>query len=172
MQTPRETSPFALIQEELRDRPWRLLVACVMLNQTSIKQVRPVIWKVFERWPTDVELAQADPEELAECIKTLGFQNRRARSLIRMSSEYVNGFDWDDVTELHGIGEYAADSWRIFVLEDCPGSEGEVDDEKLKKYVGWAVGRVSSVRGEHDQQGVRQDVPDGVSSPETPVPSS
>lgn len=32
-------SPFGLIEEELYSDPWRLLIACILLNKTSITQV-------------------------------------------------------------------------------------------------------------------------------------
>ncbi len=32
-------SPYSLIEEELFGNPWRLLVACILLNKTSIVQV-------------------------------------------------------------------------------------------------------------------------------------
>ena len=32
-------SPFGLIEEELYGDPWRLLIACILLNKTSITQV-------------------------------------------------------------------------------------------------------------------------------------
>ena len=32
-------SPYGLIEEQLYDNPWKLLVACILLNKTSIAQV-------------------------------------------------------------------------------------------------------------------------------------
>ena len=52
---------------------------------------------------------------------SLGFQNRRARALIRFSSEYE---EWDGagrpgdaegLRDLYAVGDYAVDSWAIFV---------------------------------------------------------
>ena len=34
-------SPYGLIEEQLFGDPWRLLVACILLNQTAAKGVRP-----------------------------------------------------------------------------------------------------------------------------------
>jgi hypothetical protein len=31
-------SPYGLIEEQLYDNPWKLLVACILLNKTSISQ--------------------------------------------------------------------------------------------------------------------------------------
>jgi methyl-CpG-binding domain protein 4 len=136
MDTPRDASPYGLIQEELRDQPWRLLVACIMLNLTNIKQVRPIIWEFFRRYSTPEAAASADETELAELIRPLGLYNRRAKSIIRLSSAITR--PWRDVDDLPGVGKYAADSFRIFV-------EGKMDvdptDAKLRKYVEWARNR-------------------------------
>ena len=111
-----------------------MLIACMMLNLTSIKQVRPVITEFFARFPDAEAASQADPEELAVLLKPLGLYNRRAKLIIRFSNAY-NG-DWSDVTDLPGVGKYAADSYRMFV-------EGSLDveptDSKLKRYKEWAL---------------------------------
>ena len=58
-------------------------------------------------------MSQAEPVELAELLRPLGFYNRRARSLIRFSTEWI-AKPWQHPRELYGIGQYAADSWDIF----------------------------------------------------------
>src|SRR5689334_5676449 len=107
MDTPLIPSPFGLIQEELRGQPWRLLVACVMLNLTNIKQVRPIIAGFFERWPTPEAAGNADARDIAEHIRTLGLYNRRAQSIVKLSRAF--GGRWSNVDDLPGVGKYAAD---------------------------------------------------------------
>ena len=34
-------SPFGLIEEQLFGNPWKLLVACILLNKTNVIQVSP-----------------------------------------------------------------------------------------------------------------------------------
>ena len=53
-------SPYGLIQEQLYDNPWKMLIACLFLNRTTAKQVLPVIWKFFERWPDPETTMNAD----------------------------------------------------------------------------------------------------------------
>lgn len=137
MHTPQET--YGLIQEELRPDGWRLLVACMMLNQTSIKQVRGVIWDFFKQYPGPKACAQAKVEDVAETVRMLGLYNRRARALIRMSQDFLKD-GWDDVQDFYGVGKYASDSYRIFILNELPASEDAVDDKELKAYVRWAHG--------------------------------
>jgi methyl-CpG-binding domain protein 4 len=140
MQTPKQFSPYVLIQEELREHPWRLLVACMMLNQTSIVQVRQVIWKFFEKYPGPGAAVTANPAEMADLVKPLGLYNRRTKALMRMSQDFIDKAVDVDVSEFYGIGKYAADSYRIFVLGELPASVDAVDDKELKKYVEWAHG--------------------------------
>jgi methyl-CpG-binding domain protein 4 len=132
MDTPKIKSPFGLIQEELRDQPWRLLVACVMLNLTSIRQVRPVIKLFFQKYPDAEACSMADLGELADMLKPLGLYNRRAATLVKLSIAFLKS--WKDITDLPGVGKYAADSWKMFV-------EGRLDvepsDSKLQKYLDW-----------------------------------
>jgi len=138
--TPLDVSPYCLIQEELRGNPWRLLVACMMLNQTSIKQVRPIIWDFFVRWPTASAAASADVDEMADFIRTLGLQNRRAALIVKMSAALCSWDGSGDVRSLPGVGRYASDSYRMFVSGDLVE---DVADKELRRYVEWATdGRV------------------------------
>lgn len=141
-ETPRERSPYGLIQEDLRDEPWRLLVAVMMLNQTSAKQARPVWERFFETFPAPEQLYQVSPDRslpmLESMLRSLGFQKRRSERIWLMTEQFL--FDWDgkDPLELYGIGKYGADSYNIFVEGRLPVSEADVDDKELKHYVRWA----------------------------------
>jgi methyl-CpG-binding domain protein 4 len=126
-------SPYELLQEIYFDDPWKSQVCCILLNCTRRVQVDKIRDELFSRYSTPARLADADPAELAELLRPLGFYNRRARSLIRFSTEWIN-LDWKHPRELYGIGQYAADSWDIFYngrLDINP------DDGVLVKYVIW-----------------------------------
>lgn len=133
MNTPKQRSPYGLIQEDLRNQPWKLLIACMMLNLTNIKQVKQVIYNFFERWPTPDSISESDAKDIAGLIKPLGLYNRRTKSIIKFSKAFKD--EWKSVYDLPGVGKYAADSYRIFI-------EGKIDvepsDSKLKAYVEWA----------------------------------
>lgn len=138
MTSPMPRSPYSFLQEELRDDPWKMLVACIMLNLTSFKQVRPVIWSFFEKYPNADILSAVDVDELAEFLTPLGMQHRRARTLIRFSQEW-SSTEWSEPRELHGIGQYGQDSWDIFIRGDLAVHPR---DKKLKMYIEWAQNRV------------------------------
>lgn len=122
-----------LLQEELSHDPWKMLVACFLLNKTTSVQVRSVIWDVFKRYPDPSSMSLADPVELASMIRPCGLYSTRAKRIIRMSSECVSDPDWKNHPErLHGVGRYASDSWKIFQLGVTDIS---VTDKVLQKYL-------------------------------------
>ena len=61
-----------------------------MLNQTSNKNVRQVIYNFFDRWPTPNSVLEANEDDIREAIRPLGFYNVRTNRIIRFSSEYIN----------------------------------------------------------------------------------
>ncbi|GAV82933.1 HhH-GPD domain-containing protein [Cephalotus follicularis] len=106
-------SPFGLLQEDHSHDPWRVLVICMLLNRTSGTQARRVISELFTMCPdakTAIEVATGDIEKI---IQTLGLQKKRAAMIQRFSQEYLYE-SWTYVTQLHGIGKYAADAYAIF----------------------------------------------------------
>ena len=128
-------SPYGLIQETLWPDGWMIIVACSMLNCTSRKQVERVLPTFASRWPTPNSLLLAQTNDIIDVIKSLGFCNRRAKSLVAMSRAYVTN-EWKDVRELPGVGEYAARSYEMFVLGNL-GHEPP-KDHALTKYFVWA----------------------------------
>ena len=112
-------SPYGLIQETLWPDGWKILVACIMLNCTTRRAAEKVIPKVFRKYPTAEELAEADPEELSKIIAELGFKNKRTRILIEFSKNYCVS-NWQHPKDLPGIGDYAGAAWDIFMKGEIP----------------------------------------------------
>ncbi|XP_030280115.1 methyl-CpG-binding domain protein 4 [Sparus aurata] len=127
-------SPFNLVQETLFHDPWKLLVATIFLNKTSGKMAIPVLWQFFERYPSAEVTREADWRPMSELMKPLGLYELRAKTLIRLSDEYLTK-QWRYPIELHGIGKYGNDSYRIF----CVGEWRQVtpEDHMLNKYHAW-----------------------------------
>lgn len=80
-------SPFGLIEELLTDDPWKLLVGCIMLNQTTRSQMDPVLHVFLEKFPTAAVAAAASVEEITQVVAPLGLQERRPVAIIRFSRE-------------------------------------------------------------------------------------
>lgn len=127
-------SPHGLIQEDLFPDEWKCLVACLMLNCTSRKQVEKIIPEFFQRWSDPSSFLAANVDEVSDLISPLGFRNRRTQRLFEMTKAYVDK-SWSHVSELPGIGEYASRMWEIF-FENNIGNEPPKDGA-LVLYWSW-----------------------------------
>ncbi|XP_050413979.1 uncharacterized protein LOC126828330 isoform X2 [Patella vulgata] len=127
-------SPHNLIQESLFHDSWKLLVATIFLNRTTGKAAIPLLWKFFNRWPTAATARDADPEKIAKLMHPLGLQDKRAETIIKFSDEYLSK-DWLYPQELHGIGKYGNDSYRIFCVNEW--KQVKPNDHKLNEYHEW-----------------------------------
>lgn len=127
-------SPFKLIQETLFHDPWKLLVATIFLNKTTGRKAIPVLWDFLERYPS-AEIAQAaDWKEVAALLKPLGLNELRAKAIIKFSDQFLTK-QWRYPIELHGIGKYGNDSYRIFCVKEW--KKVQPQDHKLNKYWQW-----------------------------------
>ncbi|XP_071612501.1 methyl-CpG-binding domain protein 4 [Heliangelus exortis] len=127
-------SPFNLIQETLFHDPWKLLIATIFLNKTSGKMAIPVLWEFLKRYPSPEVTRAADWKEMSELLRPLGLYELRAKTIIKFSDEYLNK-QWKYPMELHGIGKYGNDSYRIFCVNEW--QEVQPQDHKLNVYHTW-----------------------------------
>jgi methyl-CpG-binding domain protein 4 len=127
-------SPHSLIQESLWPDEWKILVSCLLLNQTTRKQLDKVIDTFFKLWPDPQSLIEASLEDISEVIKPLGFWRRRPKTLKKFTEQYLLG-GWKQPIELYGCGKYANDAWLIFVQGDWRSVSPQ--DHALNKYHDW-----------------------------------
>ena len=142
-------SPYNTRQEQYRDDPWKMLMVCFMLNQTSHKQVDQIRDEFFSRYPNAQAFLDAPESEVVELIKPLGFYNRRAKAWRQFCQQWIElGTDEPDLAqliELRGVGKYALDSWKVFQLHQY---DTDVEDHVLNWYVEWARAEVERLARE------------------------
>lgn len=129
-------SPYGLIQEELYEDPWKILVACVFCNLTRRFTAEPIMREFFDLYPTPNDAMNANSSRLEEMLKPIGLSARRAKTLIRMSKEYLEK-DWKEPIELYGIGKYGNDAWKIFCTPDWKNAQPK--DHALNWYHDWLI---------------------------------
>lgn len=127
-------SPFNLAQETLFHDPWKLLIATIFLNRTSGKMAIPVLWEFLEKYPSAEVARTADWRDVSELLKPIGLYELRAKTIIKFSDEYLTK-QWRYPIELHGIGKYGNDSYRIFCINEW--KQVHPEDHKLNKYHDW-----------------------------------
>ncbi|BFZ08170.1 hypothetical protein BsWGS_11209 [Bradybaena similaris] len=135
-------SPFCLVQESLFHDPWKLLVAAIFLNKTTGRQAIPTLWKFLNHYPTPEQARDADEETVANILFPIGLNYSRAKTIIRFSDEYLSK-KWTYPIELHGIGKYGNDSYRIFCVNEW--KQVEPTDHKLNDYHQWLLANESKL---------------------------
>ncbi len=72
--------------------PWELLVATILSAQCTDKRVNMVTPGLFAKYPTPADFAAARPEVLAEDIRSTGFFNNKAKSIVGAARRVVDAF--------------------------------------------------------------------------------
>jgi methyl-CpG-binding domain protein 4 len=122
-----------VFQENLKTEPFWMVVGCILVNK--VRWNPGVYTEVRRRWPTASLLANASQEELERVVSRLGLGKVRARNLRSFSKAWCmkRPKTAGEIMTMPGCGNYAADSWAIFV-------EGRKDvrplDRALQKYLG------------------------------------
>ena len=62
--------------------PWELLVATILSAQCTDKRVNEVTPGLFAKYPTPRDFAAVRPEVLAQDIRSTGFFNNKAKSIV------------------------------------------------------------------------------------------
>jgi endonuclease III len=76
----------------LHRNPWELLVATILSAQCTDKRVNEVTPGLFAKYPTPRDFAAARPEVLAQDIRSTGFFNNKAKSIVGAARKVVNEF--------------------------------------------------------------------------------
>jgi endonuclease-3 len=71
---------------------WELLVATILSAQCTDKRVNMVTPGLFHKYPTVQDFAHASQEELAQDIRSTGFFNNKAKSLIGAARKVLSDF--------------------------------------------------------------------------------
>lgn len=94
--------------------PYELLVATILSAQSTDRMINSVTPQLFARYPDAAMLAGADEVELQELIRSTGFFNAKARSLLGMARAVVERHDGEipdrmaDLVSLPGVGRKTA----------------------------------------------------------------
>ena len=71
---------------------WQLLVATILSAQCTDKRVNMVTPGLFQKYPTVHDFAAVSPEELGQEIKSTGFFNNKAKSIIGAAKRVIAEF--------------------------------------------------------------------------------
>jgi endonuclease-3 len=132
--------PDAVCELDHRDA-WELLVATILSAQTTDARVNLVTPELFRRYPMPADLAEADPGEVAELIRSTGFYQNKTRSILGMADAVVERFGGEvpsrleDLVTLPGVGRKTANVVRS-VAFDLPGLPVDTHVGRLSRRLG------------------------------------
>ena len=72
--------------------PWELLVATILSAQCTDKRVNLVTPALFKKYPTPQDFAAVKPEVLADDIRSTGFFNNKAKSVVGAAKVVLGEF--------------------------------------------------------------------------------
>jgi endonuclease-3 len=108
-----ETMPVAETELEY-ENPFHLIVAVILSAQCTDKRVNLITPELLKRFPTPEKMAEAEPVEVFEYIKSCSYPNNKAKHLVGMARKLLELFDGqvpDDVMDLQklpGVGRKTA----------------------------------------------------------------
>ena len=120
-----------MVQQQVKSE-WQHMVGVMCLNLTYRKQVKKLLPKFFKRYPNASTFLRGRYNAQEKMLRPLGMSTVRAKRMRQMSLDFLS-WNHKDATDLHGIGKYGSDSYKIFYKNEIPD---DVQDKELKKYIG------------------------------------
>jgi endonuclease III len=138
-----ETYPDAVCELD-HTNAFELLAATILSAQTTDVRVNMVTPVLFGKYPTAADLAEANPAEVEEIIRSTGFYQNKTKSLLGMAQALIERFDGEvpneleDLVTLPGVGRKTGNVVRS-VAFDLPGLPVDTHVLRLSKRLGLSV---------------------------------
>lgn len=108
-----ENMPVAETELEYQN-PFHLIVAVILSAQCTDKRVNQITPELLKQYPTPQKMAEAEPSEIFEYIKSCSYPNNKSKHLVGMARKLLELFDGqvpedvDDLQKLPGVGRKTA----------------------------------------------------------------
>ena len=108
-----ENMPIAETELEYTN-PYELLVAVILSAQCTDKRVNQITPDLLQRFPTPEKLAEVEPGEVFEYIRSCSYPNNKAKHLVGMAKMLVEKFNSEipdtveELVKLPGVGRKTA----------------------------------------------------------------
>ncbi|MCH5199350.1 MAG: endonuclease III [Oscillospiraceae bacterium] len=128
------------------DKPHELLIATRLSAQCTDVRVNMVTPELFERFPAIKDFAEAEPEEVAEFIRSCGLFQTKSRDIVKMCRQLHEEYndtvpdEVDELVKLAGVGRKTAN----LIAGELYGKAAFVCDThviRLTNRIGLAVGK-------------------------------
>jgi endonuclease-3 len=124
------------------ETPWQLLIATILSAQCTDNRVNQVTKELFRKYPTLLDFAQAEQEELEQDIHSTGFYRNKAKNIIACARELIASYqgevpkDIDALTNLAGVGRKTANVIRGNIYHE-PSIVVDTHVKRISKRLGF-----------------------------------
>lgn len=100
--------------ELIYQTPYELLVAVILSAQCTDKRVNQITPDLLRRFPTADKMAEAEPTEVFDYIRSCSYPNNKSKHLVGMARMLINDFggvvpdDIDELQKMPGVGRKTA----------------------------------------------------------------
>lgn len=136
--------------------PFELLVAVILSAQTTDAQVNRVTEKLFRKYRSINDYAEAPLEELTQDVKSVNFFNNKAKNIRESARTIIGKFDsqvpktMEDLTSLPGVARKTA---NIILSEVYGINEGIAVDTHVRR-----LSRLMGLTAESDPVRIERDL--------------
>ncbi|WP_018142614.1 endonuclease III [Alloscardovia criceti] len=122
--------------------PFELLIATMMSAQTTDARVNMVTPELFRRYPTPEAMAQANAEDIASIIRSIGFWRVKSQHAVHIAQALVAEFDsqvprtMEELITLPGVGRKTANVVLGNAFDE-PGLPVDTHVIRLTKRLRW-----------------------------------
>lgn len=115
---------LARLQDSEHGDPFRILIGTILSHRTRDENTALAVENLFSVYKTPEELSKADEAEVRKLIRPSGFYNMKARNIIRVSKQLVDGFggkvpdDIEDLLTLHSVGRKTANCVLVYAFNE------------------------------------------------------
>lgn len=125
------------------DSIFHLLIAVMLSAQTTDASVNKVTPKLFDAYPTPIDLMNANLKDVENLIRAIGLYKNKAKNIIATSKELVEKFNstvpstMEELTSLPGVGRKTA---NVVLVEGfkIPAFPVDTHVERVSKRLGIA----------------------------------
>jgi endonuclease-3 len=102
------------VSELQYENPYQLLVAVILSAQCTDKRVNQITPELLKRFPTPEKLAEVEPGEVFEYIRSCSYPNNKAKHLVGMARKLIDDYrgimpdEVDELVKLPGVGRKTA----------------------------------------------------------------
>lgn len=120
---------------------FQLLIAVILSAQTTDVSVNKVTPKLFSYYPDAFALANADLNDVENCIRNLGLYRNKAKNIIECAKQLVNEYDgvvpstMKQLTSLAGVGRKTANV-VLSVAFNVPAIAVDTHVDRISKRLG------------------------------------